>query len=204
MRPKVLLPVVLMSFLLLALFAFVAKQPSSSLHNQNSQLKIENTEEAPGPIDSKKPATQPAAPSLVKAKANQEPAENDTNSVAEQHQLYVEKRIDELMDLAMTDEPQSLNTILSELTNRDPDIRKAALEAAKQFGSRDAIPKLMDVVSQVDDPKEKHDILDAIEFLKTPSATEVIAQAKGTKATTRRPTPANSLKSITLPAAVPK
>ena len=30
------------------------------------------------------------------------------------------------MDIAMTDDPANLDTILSELTNRDPEIRKAA------------------------------------------------------------------------------
>ena len=85
------------------------------------------------------------------------------------------------MDLAMADDSDSLNTILSELTNRDPQIRKAALEACVQFGSRDAIPRLSDVVSQTDDPKEKAEIVEAIEFLKLPSATELIAQNRGVK-----------------------
>src|ERR1051325_4278405 len=61
----------------------------------------------------------------------------EPNSLPQQHKAYVESRTDELMDLAMTDDPASLDTILSELTNRDPDIRKAALQASIQFGSRD-------------------------------------------------------------------
>jgi len=68
------------------------------------------------------------------------------------------------MDVAMTDDRANLDIILSELNNRDPEIRKAALEATIQFGSRDAIPKMADAASQTDDPSEKAAIADAIEF----------------------------------------
>jgi len=100
------------------------------------------------------------------------------NTSQDTHQAYVEQRTAELMDMAMTDERANLDSILSELSNRDPEIRKAALEAAIQFGSRDAIPKLADAVSQTDDPNEKTALTDAIEFLKLPSLTEIRAQSK--------------------------
>ena len=60
------------------------------------------------------------------------------------------------------------------------------MEAAIQFGSRDAIPKLTDAASQTDDAKEKADIMDAIEFLKLPSASEVVAQSGGVKTPARK------------------
>jgi HEAT repeat protein len=82
------------------------------------------------------------------------------------------------MDMAMTDERTNLDTILSELSSRDPEIRKAALEATIQFGSRDAIPKMTDAISQTDDPNEKAALADAIEFLKLPSLTEIHAQSR--------------------------
>jgi hypothetical protein len=93
------------------------------------------------------------------------------------HQAYVDQRSAQLMDLAMTDDRGNLDTILSELSNRDPEIRKAALEATIQFGSRDAIPKLADAASQTDDPNEKAALADAIEFLKLPSLTEISSQS---------------------------
>ena len=184
---------VLMGFLLLGMFVFARKQPSSLLNNGSSQPKTETMEETSASIDARKTATrtQREGIGLAAGKASQQPATNDENTPLAQHQTYVEKRIEELTDLAMNDDSSSLDTILSELTNRDPQIRKAALEATIQFGSRDAIPKLADVVSQVDDPGEKHDILEAIEFLKLPSASEVIAQAGGAskKAMKTRPAP---------------
>jgi HEAT repeat protein len=91
-------------------------------------------------------------------------------------EAYVAKRIEELQDLGMENDSDSLDTILSELTNRDPRIREAAVDAAVQFGSRDAIPKLEDAAAQTEDAKEKAAILDAIEFLKLPTLTEAIGQ----------------------------
>ena len=109
----------------------------------------------------------------------------------EQHQAYVETRVSELLELGTKDDPTSLETILGELTNRDPEIRKAAVEASMQFGSRDAIPKLMDAAAQTDDPHEKAEILEAIEFLKLPSLSETLAQAGGQtpRARSSRPNP---------------
>jgi hypothetical protein len=50
------------------------------------------------------------------------------------------------------------------------------VEAAVQFGSRDAIPRLQKAVAQAEDPKEKSAILDAIEFLKLPTLAEALGQ----------------------------
>jgi len=100
-----------------------------------------------------------------------------TDSSEDAHKTYVEQRSSQLMEMAMNDDRGSLDTILSELGNRDPEIRKAALEATIQFGSRDAIPKLADAVSQTDDPSEKAALTDAIEFLKLPSLTEIRQQS---------------------------
>ena len=84
------------------------------------------------------------------------------------HQEAVEARTSELMDLAMNDDTNSLHTILSELNNPDAEIRKAALEAAVQFGASNAIPALESAAQWNDNPEEKKEIADAIEFLKLP------------------------------------
>jgi HEAT repeat protein len=89
----------------------------------------------------------------------------------------VEKRTADLLELGMQDDPASLDIILSELTNRDPEIRKAALEATIQFRSRDAIPQLMDAATQTDDLHEKAAIAEAIDFLKLPSISEAMEQS---------------------------
>ena len=53
-----------------------------------------------------------------------------------QQEAYIASRVVELQDLAMENDLASLDTILSELNNRDPSIREAAVDAAVQFGSR--------------------------------------------------------------------
>ena len=88
------------------------------------------------------------------------------------HEAYVDARTAELRDLSMDNDSASLEIILSELSNRDPEIREAAREAAVQFGSRDAIPNLAEAAQQTDDATEKAALTEAIEFLKLPSITE--------------------------------
>jgi hypothetical protein len=119
------------------------------------------------------PANQPVM-AAADARNTNDPA---LDSPEAKHQAYVDARTAELMDLGMNDDAQSLNTILSELNNRDPEIRKAAVEATVQFGSRDAIPNLMDAAAQTDDPQEKAEIMEAIQFLKLPTLSEAAAQA---------------------------
>jgi hypothetical protein len=103
-----------------------------------------------------------------------------------EHETYVSERVTRLQELAMEDDSASLEDdsasleiILSELNNRDPEIREAARESAVQFGSRDAIPKLADAALQTDDAHEKAALADAMEFLKLPSLSEVEAQSGG-------------------------
>jgi aminopeptidase N len=108
-------------------------------------------------------------------------AETSEQTPEARQEAYKSEMLVKLADLGMNDDTDSLNTILDELTNRDPEIRAAALEASKQFGSRDAIAKLMDAATQTDDPQERVALYEAIEFLKLPSLTEVMQQQQATQ-----------------------
>jgi hypothetical protein len=173
MRPKIVIIVITLGlFIFGTLFAIrqsadrstriSAPEPTAASTTQPSDVAV---------IEKVQSITEPAA---VSPKTATQPEAQPATEEA--HQAYVEKRSAELMDIAMTDDRANLDIILSEVSNRDPEIRKAALEAAIQFGSRDAIPKLADAVSQTDDPNEKAALTDAIEFLKLPSLTEIRAQ----------------------------
>jgi hypothetical protein len=125
--------------------------------------------------------TNPEAPTLAQASLpDAKPKQVSTNDSGDpsemspeaQHEAFVDARVAELADLSSNDDPASLNTILSELTDRDPRIRQAAVGAAEQFGSQDAIPKLEDALLQTDDPDEKSSLKFAIEFLKSPRVGE--------------------------------
>jgi len=93
------------------------------------------------------------------------------------HETDALTRAAELMHLAMNNDSASLATILRELGNPDPAIRSAALQAVIQFGSRDAIPILRQDAEQTQDAGEKAQILAAMEFLKLPSLSEMMAHS---------------------------
>ncbi len=118
---------------------------------------------------------QPARPNL----ATLSPPGGVTNASAQDnYQGYVAQRSAELEKLAMNDDAASLETILSELDNRDPQLRDAALRATIQFGSRDAIPKLKEVAARTDDPQAKRALEDAAAYLTLPSLTEILDQRR--------------------------
>ena len=78
--------------------------------------------------------------------------------------------------MSWNDDTESRDAILSELkTNSDKTIRAAALEAAIQFGDRSVVPPLQAIAAQTDDPEEKQNILDAIDYINLPSLTEYLA-----------------------------
>lgn len=135
------------------------------------------------------PTPAPAAPAETGAMPGAHSAAPSAGAAAgTTHAAYVAQRVAVLQELSMDDQDSSLRTILSELTNRDPQIRKAARDAAVQFASRDAIPDLLQAAAQTEDPEEKKELIEAAEFLKLPSLTEVMAQRGITP--TIRPLPA--------------
>lgn len=88
------------------------------------------------------------------------------------HQEWIEKRIDELADLAWFEDQDSLAKILTELRNPLPEIRAAALGATRDFGSRDAIPYLEAFSRDSQDPLEQKAIRELIEHLNIPTFLE--------------------------------
>ena len=100
------------------------------------------------------------------------------------HETYVRSRLIQLGELGRQDDPVSLHGILSKLTNSTLAIRQAALDAAVQFGSRDAIPALKQAAAVTPDPREKVAFLDAADYLELPSLTELREQIKPRKAGT--------------------
>jgi len=83
--------------------------------------------------------------------------------------LEVENRITDLEELAMNNDADSLNLILESLTDTNPQIRAAALEATVQFNSPDAIPPLQAVLIKMELPQEKVNVQAAIDYLNLPS-----------------------------------
>jgi hypothetical protein len=96
--------------------------------------------------------------------------------------VWVDAKADELVKLSWEDDRESLKRILAELENPEPDIRKAALQATANFGSRDAIPYLESLVATSTDADEKIALIQTAEQLKMPTGSEYFSQKKSAAA----------------------
>src|ERR1035437_4153950 len=162
MRPKFILTILLAGVLAVGAIIFL---------KQHSSAPVPNV--APAPAVSSAPTPEPApAPAPVVTKT----------LTPEERQADIDAETDRLSAWAMTDDPQSLSNILAQLTNPNEDIREAAIEAAKQFGSTNAIPALKAAADATDDLQEKIAYLEAADFLSVPQAE--ITRATGTTPTT--------------------
>ena len=85
----------------------------------------------------------------------------------------VDRQIEALAEASAKSDSDSFQLIIAALKDERPEIRKAALDATIQFGSRDAILILKELAAKTEDPREKVEILDAIEFLELPSLSEI-------------------------------
>src|SRR4051794_28743969 len=183
MRPRVTLTVFVFALLVLGFLVLFRPRTRSPLVSETRQISALSSSSARSveiEAPKGKPQSETGTNSLAVTVA--QPGIAAKPSIAQplrdEHQAYVDARIAQLQDLAMENDSASLDTILSELANNDPEIRRAAVEATTQFGSRDAIPRLLDAAAQTDDPKEKAALNEAAEFLKLPSLTEVLAKKK--------------------------
>lgn len=110
------------------------------------------------------------------------PASSDSPST-NASQVSSEKEIEALMDASQKSDSDSFQLIVAALADGRSEIRDAALEAAMQFGSRDAIPFLEKAASSAANPREKVKFMDAIDYLKMPTLGEI--RTRGQKASSR-------------------
>ena len=87
----------------------------------------------------------------------------------EQREAAIDAETDRLQQWSANDDPASLSNILTDLTNPEKEIREAAIEATKQFGSSNAIPALKAAAANTADTEEQIALLEAANFLSLPS-----------------------------------
>jgi len=105
--------------------------------------------------------TPPAAPVPVAPVA--------TNTLTpEQREAAIDAEVDRVMDWSRNDDPASLSNILAALRSPEKEVRETAIEAAKQFGSTNAIPALKAAADATEDIREKIEFLEAADFLTLP------------------------------------
>jgi HEAT repeat protein len=173
MRTKVLLAVTLLALLILLPAIYYRNTSSSPPPGQADDAQVvrqDGADASTSPAPPAKPAATPRTLAPIRPPALLPSTENAADASPAEHQAYVIQRRAELLQMGMSDDPAALKTILSELNNQDPEIRKTALAAAVDFGSLDAIPALKNQLAWTDDLQEKMDITKAIEFLQLPPA----------------------------------
>jgi len=87
----------------------------------------------------------------------------------EQRQAAIEAETDRLRQWSLNDDSASLSNILTDLTNPEKEIRDVAIDAAREFGSTNAIPVLKAVAASTADTEEQIALLEAAHALSLPS-----------------------------------
>ena len=147
MRPKVVIALLLPILLFLGMVL---------LFKQHAANASKPAEVAPAPAITSVAPTPTPAPAPVVVKKTVTPEEREVAINAEKDRLF---------EWEMNDDPESLSKILGDLTHPEKEIRLAAIEATKQFGSKDAIPTLKELVKNTDDAEEQTALLEAADFL---------------------------------------
>ncbi len=92
-------------------------------------------------------------------------SEKGNHSVPERDRAMTDAEIERLSQLSLTRDQAALPEIFAALKHPDREVREAAMEAITQMGDSNAIPVLKEASEMVDDPEEKSEFLEAMEFL---------------------------------------
>src|ERR1035437_6997008 len=173
MRPKFIIVLGLLTFLVLGAALLLKRQ----LGNTSAPpAAVETVASVPPPSPKIAPTAPPAVSNIVvNAAQPSAPAPAAvpaavpviTNVVLSAEERAAE--IDRLQDWQMNDNAESLKHIVADLTSPEKEIREAAIEATKQFGSADAIPSLKAAADSTENIEDKIAYLEAANFLSLPS-----------------------------------
>lgn len=190
MRVKVILSASVLAILILAPAIYFRFAPATPAPVQ-----------APPATEDVAANSQPVTPPVSHHPRSIVPANNgegvtapgeDTSSAPNAEEA-MQDRMAQLTQLGASDDPNDLHTLVASLNDKQPEIRKTALDAIVQFGSKDAIPALEKEMQWTEDPQEKVDIINAIKYLQLPSFQEFSANlAAGTaNQSSEQPAPGN-------------
>lgn len=103
---------------------------------------------------------------------------NQPQAMSAERADYIRSRVEALGKAAMLHTPESYQTIVTELTNSEKEIRAEALDAAIEHGNRAIIPYLRELAAKTEDPYEKIELMEAADFIALPSITELRQQKR--------------------------
>jgi len=101
----------------------------------------------------------------------QPPITNIVATTPEQdRQAAIEKDMDTLKEALLDggSDPKLVDAVREKLLHPDSEVRKTAVQTVMYLDDRASIPTLQQALAQVEDPREKVSIMDAIEYLQTP------------------------------------
>lgn len=94
------------------------------------------------------------------------------------HAALIEKETDQIHELVgqvdETNNPIIIEALLEKMSSPETEVRQAARDALKQMNDTNAVPGLKKAVETIQDPREKVAVLDLIDYIQTPSATQNI------------------------------
>lgn len=173
MRLKIILPVLLLA---LAAFGtiFLVKHHftrSTSLPADKPVIRAEhrNVQRKPNELTDtfELPERRENTPAHIRP-ATLPPLESVAQKASETDSEVIDAEIERLQEWSSNHDASSLSNILSGLSSSNREVRQAAIDAAKQFGSTNAIPALKAAAETASDLREKIDFLEAAEFLSLP------------------------------------
>ena len=162
MRPKIVIPILLAGLAAIIAILLIKHRVAPSPAVVPIAITATKPDASTAPITN----VPPPAPTVAAAPV----ADKLT---PEQRQAAIDAETDRLQQWSMNDDSASLSSILADLTNPEKAIREAAIEAAQQFGSTNAIPTLNAAAANTTDPEEKAALLEAAHFLSLPSIFDV-------------------------------
>jgi len=129
MRPKFVVPILATAILAIGIMVFMKSRRAAS----PAPVPVASVSEPPVP-----PPAPVSTPVVVKKKLT-----------PEEQQAAVDAEKDRLYTWSMSSDPQALSNILGDLVSPQKQIRRAAIEAAKQFGDTNAIPVLKSLAANI-------------------------------------------------------
>jgi hypothetical protein len=154
MRPKVVLMVLGLTVGLVALAAVL-----------RAVLGGHGDAPGAGPTEGTPTAGTNAPPTSVKVAPS-----NTVPMTAEMRAAQVEKEQDQIRELLAegAGNPHNTGLLLAKLVHREPEVRKAAIEALVLLNDTNAIPGMQQALTVLEDPRDKAALMDAIDQLKLP------------------------------------
>jgi hypothetical protein len=156
MRPKVLVIVLISALGLLAGIAVLMKVLAGS--DTDAGVAQEIASEEPSNALAATVQVNPAVSNAASLSADEARA------------AQIAKELEEIREnlASGTGNPLSLIALLDKVKSPEQEVRKAALEAVVQFNDTNAIPQLNAALQQLEDPRDKAAVLEAISYLQLP------------------------------------